>query len=170
MKYCTRPASPQRPHSRVGHSLIMYRREARAAPLPSIRPGLHRIRRRELLPGSIIGRIIGPKHLATTASIGAAVVSGVTTANVSALTAIVIRLALGQFHRTGRLPAVIAIVPVVWLENHVRAPRYAVRLSKLAHSPAESNTRPAIAPRPGHESRRARLPKRLVSASAPRLE
>ncbi len=98
----------------------MYRRKARVAPLTSIRLRLHRIRRRYRLTGSIIG----PEHLATTASIGTAVVSSVAPANVAALTAIDIRLAFGQLHRTGGLPTIIGIVAIVWLENHDRAPRY----------------------------------------------
>lgn len=101
--------------------LTTYRREARATPHSPIRPGLHRNGRHHRLPGSIIG----PEHLAATTSIGTAAVSGVTTANVAALTAIVIRLSFGQVHRTGGPPPVIAVVPNVQLtrsENHDRAP------------------------------------------------
>ncbi len=83
----------------------------------------------------------------------------------AALTAIVIRLAFGQLHRTGGLPTIIGIVPIVWFENHDRAPRYVDWRLKLTGYCAECNARTDIAPRPHHEFRRACLPSWLVPVS-----
>lgn len=88
--------------------------------------------------GGASGSKICPEHLAATPGNGAAAVSGMTAANVAALTAIVIGLALCQLHRTGRFPPVVAVIsvirPIAPPENHDRAPRYVTRLRKLMWS------------------------------------
>lgn len=132
MKYCTRPTPPQRLCSGLGPGSVRGPRFVSSVHPAGTSPdqAAHQSQR--------FGSNVWPEHLAATAGSGAAAVSGMTTANVAALTAIVIRLALGQLHRTGRFPTVVAFIPVTWPialpENHARAPRYVARLHKLVRS------------------------------------
>ena len=128
------------------------------------------------------GGHIRPEHLAPAATVSTTAVACVPTANVAALAALVVRLAIVQACRTRRRPAKIAVVPnfrTTWLEYQDRAPRNVVSPhaidktqpqsdSKSGRFQGECNVPTAIAPSLRPEIRRNRPVSRLLIAPAQR--